>query len=189
MAGDLLLTETRILAEMVLRGVSADEINQRVRSENILQKRTVATGVREGRLIMNRLELADRELLSLIVNDNRQIAKQAVLVLAIEHSRLIGDFLRRVIKERWRVFEQQLRPSDWDAFLDECEQFDPSVRNWKPVTRAKLGQVVKRILVQAGFLEGKTNHRIIPAMIMPEIRRYLAENKKFETLDSLTLAL
>lgn len=188
-AGDLLPRETQIVAELWARGLSTKEISQRIRAENLLQKRTAATGVREGRLILNRLSFADPELISLILDTNRQIGIQASLVLAIEHNRLIGDFLQRVIRERWRVFETKLRPSDWEDFLDVCEQFNPEIRDWKPVTRAKVGQVVKRILVQAGYLEGKRDHRIIPAVLTPEIRRYLTKHEKDYILDCMVLTL
>lgn len=188
-AGDLLLAETRVLADLIARGTTPTEIARRIRSENVLQKRTIATGVREGRLITNRLDLADGELIALILNDNRQVAVQAALVLAIQHSRLIGDFLRRVVKERWRVFEAHLRPNDWEDFLTECEQFDPAVRQWKPVTRAKLGQVVKRILVQAGYLQGKKNHQIIPVLLVPEIRDYLIKRDRLDILESMNVTL
>ena len=105
------------------------------------------------------------------------------MVAAIKHNSLIGEFLRRVLKEKWRVFETNLKSSDWENFLSECEQIDPVVSKWTNSTREKLGQVTKKCLVEAGYLESATKPIITPVLLLPEIKNYLIEKREDYILD------
>lgn len=186
-AGALFPNESRIIAKLKLKGTSAEELTHLLKIENILQKRSPATAVREAKLIEKRLNLITLDLLAIIADGSRQALLQGLLVAAIKHNNLIGDFLRRVLKEKWRIFETKLKPSDWENFLRECEQLDEVVSKWTSSTRAKLGQVVKKCLVEAGYLESATKPIITPVILLPEIRNYLVENKEEYILDCLTL--
>src|SRR5687768_10462069 len=104
-AGALLPDESRVIAKLILEGVAGEELERLLRVENILQKRSPATARRKTELINKRLQLVDKKLLFTIANGTRQASNQALLVAAIKHSNLIGDFLLRVVKEKWRVFD------------------------------------------------------------------------------------
>ena len=63
--------------------------------ENILQKKTVATARRQARLIRKRLSTLDPDGWQLIAQRESEVANQLLLVSAIKHSQLLGDFMRR----------------------------------------------------------------------------------------------
>ena len=186
-AGALLPIESRIIAKLILEEVPDEELDHLIRVENILQKRSPATAARKTELIKKRLQLVDKNLLLTIANGTRQASIQALLIASIKHSNLIGDFLLRVVKEKWRIFETKLKPSDWESFLRECEQIDNTVSAWKPTTRNKLGQVVKKCLVESGYLESATNPAISPVLLLPEIKNYLLENNETYVLDCMNI--
>lgn len=186
-AGALLPHESRIIARLELDKTSPDELMRLLVQENILQKRSPRTAIRKSKLIAKRFSTLDRSMLTLIAEGNLQVVNQALLVGAIKHSMLIGDFLQRVVKEKWRIFETNLNRSDWDDFLVECEGIDETVGKWKQSTRAKLGQVVKKCLVEAGYLENSSNLRITPVALFPEIRQYLIEKKENYVLDCMDI--
>lgn len=177
-AGALLPNESRIIARLLLDSISSEEMNHLLKVENVLQKRSPATATRKTELIKKRLQLVDKTLLLTIAEGTRQASIQALLVTAIKHNKLIGDFLMRVVKEKWRLFETTLKPADWENFLRECEQIDETVLQWKATTRGKLGQVVRKCLVEAGYLESATKPRITPVLILPEIKHYLLDNNE-----------
>lgn len=186
-AGALLPNESRVVARELLNRTTGDELKRLLTVDNILQKRSPATAIREAKLIKKRFDLIDEKLLQIIAEGTRQAMIQCLLAAAIKHNNLIGDFLLRVVKEKWRVFENRLKPADWENFLDECEQIDPSVKEWKPTTRAKLGQVVKKCLAEAGYLESTTNPNITPVLLAPEVKKYLLEKDEDYVLDCLTI--
>ena len=179
--------ESRIIALLKLNSISEAELQQQLVGENILQKRSPATAIREYKLINKRFNLVGHELIEIIADGTRVAMIQALLVAAIKHNSLIGEFLRRVLKEKWRVFETKVKSSDWENFLRECEQIDPGVSKWTTSTRAKLGQVTKKCLVEAGYLESATKPIITPVLLLPEIRNYLTEKKEDYILDCMTL--
>lgn len=126
-AGALIPSESRIIAQLTLDGVSKEQLKHLLTIENILQKRSPATAIRAAELIKKRFALVNEDLLQLIATGSRQALMQGLLVAAIKHNKLIGDFLLRVVKEKWRLFETKLKPSDWENFLRECEQTDETV--------------------------------------------------------------
>ncbi len=186
-AGALIPSESRIIAQLTLDGVSKEKLKHLLTIENILQKRSPATAIRAAELIKKRFALVNEDLLRLIATGSRQALMQALLVAAIKHNKLIGDFLLRVVKEKWRLFETKLKPSDWENFLRECEQTDETVLQWKITTREKLGQVVKKCLVEAGFLESATDPTITPVLLLPEIKTYLLENNEDYVLECMSV--
>lgn len=186
-AGALIPSESRIIAQLTLDGVSKEQLKHLLTIENILQKRSPATAIRAAELIRKRFALVDEDLLRIIATGSRQALMQALLVAAIKHNKLIGDFMLRVIKQKWRLFETKLKPIDWENFLRECEQTDETVLQWKVTTREKLGQVVKKCLVEAGFLESATNPTITPVLLLPEIKTYLLENNEDYVLECMSV--
>ncbi len=186
-AGALLPSESRLIAKLILEGISDEQLKHLLTIDNILQKRSPATAIWVAGLIKKRFALVNKDLLEIVVNGNRQALMLALLVAAIKHNKLIGDFLLRVVKEKWRLFETKLNPLDWENFLRECAQLDGTVLQWKLTTREKLGQVVKKCLVEAGYLESATNPTITPVLILPEIKNYLLKNDEDYILDCMTL--
>ena len=186
-AGALIPSESRIIAQLTLEGVSKEQLKHLLTIENILQKRSPASAIRATELIRKRFALVDEDLLRIIATSSRQALMQALLVAAIKHNKLIGDFMLRVVKEKWRLFETKLKPIDWENFLRECEQTDETVLQWKVTTREKLGQVVKKCLVEAGFLESATNPTITPVLLLPEIKTYLLENNEDYVLECMSV--
>jgi len=186
-AGALIPSESRIIAQLTLDSVSKEQLKHLLTIENILQKRSPATAIRAAELIKKRFALVNEDLLRIIATGSRQALMQALLVAAIKHNKLIGDFMLRVIKQKLRLFETKLKPIDWENFLRECEQTDETVLQWKVTTREKLGQVVKKCLVEAGFLESATNPTITPVLLLPEIKTYLLENNEDYVLECMSV--
>lgn len=184
-AGALMLAESRILAQLLLAGTTPAEWKHALVVENVLQKRSPATALRQAALIKKRLETMEPELWQMVAQGNREVATQALLAAAIKHSKMLGDFLTRVVKEHWRTFAKNLKPGEWAIFLEECQQLDPVVLEWSESTRNKLGQVIILCLVQAGYIENSRTLRLTPTHILPEIEAYLARHDEHYVLACL----
>jgi hypothetical protein len=79
----LKVAESRIIADLLLRGVNEKEWKGAILIQNVLQVRHPATAVRLARLIRSRLELMDAELWQLVRDGNGTVASQALLAAAI----------------------------------------------------------------------------------------------------------
>jgi len=187
-AGSLMLRESRQVAKLLLAGADEKAWHQAIYVDNILQKKVPATAKRMIRLIRNRLEPMSPDLWKLIVSGSVETALQALLVAAIHHSRLLGDFLNDVVKEKYRIFDKQLAVQDWNKFLYTCELRDSVVTGWSENTRAKLGQVIFRILAEAKYLDSTRLLKLTPVTLTPEIRNYLLKHEEKYILRCMDVA-
>ncbi len=187
-AGSLMLRESRIVAGLLLDRADDMAWHQALAVDNILQKKVPATARRMARLIRNRLELMSPELWEMVMHGNSEVARQALLAAAIKHSRLLGDFLNEVVKEHYKVFNEQLSVMDWKNFLAACAQRDGAVATWSDTTKAKLGQVIFRILAEAKYVDSTRALKLIPISLAPEVRQYLVSNKETYILRCMDIA-
>jgi hypothetical protein len=145
-AGSLLVKESREVAELLLRGLSEKEFYREVLVSNVLQKRSPASAKRQAKLLRNRLLPLHHDFWKMIREGSHEQSTQTLLAASIDHSRLLGDFIKQVIQLQIKTFQKQVSYRDWDGFFEECKQWDASVAVWTESTTKKIRQVVFRIL-------------------------------------------
>jgi len=187
-AGSLMSAESRRIASLLLSGPSEAAWQHAIEVDNILQKKTQATARRQARLIRRRLDTLDSVAWKDIAERESEVAVQLLLAAAVKHSQLLGEFMRTVYAHRQRRLEPALAPVDWHDFLAECAHRDPAVAGWSESTRAKLFQVIVRILVEAKYLENARTMKLTPRSLHPDVRRYLAARHETYVLDCLERA-
>jgi hypothetical protein len=96
-AGALLLAESRRIAGLLLRTPTEAEWDHAIRVENILQKTTPSTAVRQARLIRFRLQPLCPQVWTLIADGEREVAVQLLFAAALLHSALLRDFVHTVL--------------------------------------------------------------------------------------------
>lgn len=177
-AGSLKVAESRIIADLLLRGVDKKEWKEAILHHNVLQARHPATAVRLARLIRSRLELMDAELWMLVRDGTATVASQALFAAAIKQSFLLGDFLDTVVREQYRLFHSTLSKQLWEDYLDECRNRDPDMPQWNASTRRRLRSSVFQMLAQVGFIENTKTLRLQPVHIAPQVLRYLQHHNE-----------
>ena len=184
-AGSLLLLESKRIAALLL--VQPDEVAwvHAIEIENILQKKTPATARRQARLIRRRLSTLDAAGWKLIAERESEVTNQLLLAAAVKHSQLLGDFMRNVYASCQRRLEPSIVPTDWEDFLTECAHQDPAVTNWSDTTKAKLFQVIVRILAETKYLVTAKTMQLSPRALHPVVRRYLHDRNENYALDCL----
>lgn len=175
-AGSLLIVESQAVAGLLLESMDKDKWQQAIVKDNVLQKRSPTAALRQTRLIKNRLDLMGPELWRMIHKGTYERSTQAILAAAIKHSRLLGDYMESVVRDNWRTFNHKLTQKDWRNFLESCAQADQRVASWTQSTRAKLKQIVFRILAEAKYIENTRSGIIQSVTVLPEIKDYLTAN-------------
>lgn len=168
-----MLAESRQLAKLLLTNPTQAEYLYALKIDNILQKKTPSTALRQANLIRKRLECLDGPAWKMIAQSEQEVAIQMLLVGAIKHSRLLGDFMHDVLAGQNRRLEQNLSLAAWEDFIIQCEQRDAEVSSWSSGTKAKLLQVIVRILSEAKYIESSRSLKLTPPMLHPEVERYL----------------
>lgn len=172
-AGSLMPQESRRIAALLLTHPTPEAWDAALKADNFLQKKTMATARRQSRLIRNRLQTLDDRGLGLVATGPQEVMFQMLLVAAFRHSQLLADFYRTVYLEALRAYDAVLTANKWDAFLEECAKRDTAVASWSETTKAKLFQVLIRILAEAKYLDSTRSRHITPQAIHPEVARYL----------------
>lgn len=186
-AGSLMLPESRIVAALLLNEVTLAEWKQAIRGENLLQKSSPATALRQAKLIRLRLESIDRALWPLVANGDKEVATQSLFAAALAHSALLHDFVSEVVMDQALRLERFLLPREWDRFLEDCQARDASVAKWRRSTRQKLLQVVLRILAEAGYLHSTRSLVLAQPHIHPIVSQALKSAGQHQLLGVMEL--
>ena len=180
--------ESKRIAVLLLTQPDEAAWRHAIEIENILQKNTPATARRQATLIRKRLMTLDAQGWEMIANNGSEVQIQLLIAAAVKHSPLLGDFMRNVYAMRQRKLEPTVDPHDWSDFLAECTLRYPAIANWTDATRAKLFQVIVRVLAEAKYLDNARSMRLTPRSLHPDARRYLAERQETYVLDCLERA-
>jgi hypothetical protein len=187
-AGSLKVPESRVIADLLLRGVDGSDWGAAVVEQNVLQTRTTETARRLARLIRGRLALMDTELWRLVRDGTGDTATHAVLAAAVKHSLLLGDFLDLVVREQYRIFAKSLANPLWDQYLDDCRGRDPDMPVWNESTRFRLRSSVFQILAQSGYIDNTKSRTLQTVHIASQVTNYLEKHDEHYVLRCIQVA-
>ncbi len=156
--------------------------------DNLLQKKSPATALRQAKLIRKRLETLDATAWEMIANREQEVSIQLLLVAAVKHSQLLADFVSHVYLDHQRRLDLMLLIGDWEGFLTECAHRDSSVNQWSQSTKLKLFQVIIRILAEAKYIESTRSMKLTPKSLHPDVKRYLLEKGDMDLIKLLERA-
>jgi len=172
-AGSLKVRESRIIADLLISGVSSEEWESALFADNVLQTNSQATAKRLSQLLKLRLQTMDDVLWQLIRDGSLIVATHACLAAAIKHSALMGDFLDLVMREQYRLRNQNLSPAVWARYIDDCHGRDPDMPEWRDSTVQRLRSSVFQILAQAGYIDSTRTLKLQAVHISQDVLRYL----------------
>ena len=181
-AGSLKVAESRVIADLLLKGAKPKGLEKAVLKGNPLQTKSPATALRLGRLIRKRLELMTPELWRLVRDGTQTVATHAVLAATAKHSPLLGDFLDLVVREQYRIFGKVLSNKHWSDYLDDCRGRDPDMPVWNESTRKRLRSSVFQILAQAGYIDDTKSRQLQAVHIASQVLGYLEKNEEHYVL-------
>jgi len=187
-AGALKVPESRVIADLLLRGRTGLGWKDAVETENVLQARSPATARRLARLIRLRLETMDADLWKLVRDGTGTVAVHAVLAAAVKHSPLLGDFLDLVVRDQFRTFQPRVSKATWDAYLDDCRGRDPDMPLWNESTRRRLRSSVIQALAQAGYLADTKSLTLQPVHVARRVIDYLQDHDESYVLRCLRVS-
>ncbi len=186
-SGSLKVSESRLIAELLLRGVDAHEWSVAIRDENILQSRSPETAKRLSNLLRARLELMEPELWQFIRDGSTLLATHACFAAAVKHSPLLGDFLDLVVREQVQLFEPVLTKALWEHYVEDCRNRDPDMVQWSESTTVRLRSTVFQILAQAGYIESTRTLKLQTVHIAQEVLQYLVDHDEHYVLRCLQI--
>ena len=186
--GSLKLPESRLVADLLLRQVDADGWKDAIVAKNVLQARNPATARRLSELIRDRLETMGPELWKLVRDGQGTVATHAAFAAAVKHSPLLGDFLRIVVGEQYRLFSPALSHKLFADYLEGCRERDPDMPHWNEATRSRLRSSVFQMLAQAGYIENTRSLELQTVHVADQVLRHLKANHEEDVLRCIQVA-
>lgn len=185
--GGLMVPESRLVADLLLRGIDSAGWRQAIEVDNALAKRSPTTASTKAVLIRARLRTMTQDLWRLVRDGSKPVATQAVFAATITYSPLVGDFMDLVVRDLYRRFEETLKPQHWDRYVEDCRSRDPGMPEWTAATLEKLRTRAYGMLTEAGYLSDSRTRTLRPLVVAPEVMQYLKEFQRDYALRCLDL--
>lgn len=171
--GSLQVRESRVVAELLLKGVEQEEWTRAIQDENRLQKKTPATARRLGRALKQRLENVEAPFWQALCDGDDELATQVAFVATLERNLLLVEFMEEVVSDAYRIHAEKLELYQWLDFLEDRSNRDSSIADWSDNSKKKMGQIVFRILAEVGFLDSTRSRKLRNVVVRPELSQLL----------------
>ncbi len=146
-------------------------VRDKVIRENLLQSRTLNTLKRVCSEVISRLKTLSSEELELLVKTDPREQCYLLWLSVCRRYPFIAEFAVEVLRERYISLKSDLNPEDFDSFFNSKSQFRSELDRIRPATKAKLRQVLFKMLREADLLTG--DNRINAAMLSPGLLRII----------------
>ena len=174
-AASLRLRESRIVANLLLQGVSDEKWKDAVLKKNILQMNSVQSIKKIAALLRARLEPLGEGLWKMVRDGGGEQAAQAAFAGTVKHSRLLGDFMDITMREQRALFAKKLEYRMWNDYMAGCRGRDPEMPQWSDATVARLRSAVFSILAAAGYLKDTRSRFLQNVFVDAELSAYLQD--------------
>ena len=172
-----LFYEVRTTAKLVCEGLENDDILHRVSKENLFQYPTEKSARKIARACLRRLDaLDDRNLVQALATQPNDVAKQICLYAMMRQYRLVWDFMLTIVGAKYRLFDMSFSKLDLNGFFMRLREQDNWVTTWSDATITKLKQVLKKLLVENGYLDSVKATRLNPVLISPSLENAIRAN-------------
>jgi hypothetical protein len=174
--GALFVPETLAIARKFVHLRDWKSVSAVTHSENLLRQRTTASTTRMLREIRHRLEELSPEELDFLVGADPTDQRLLLFIAACRRYRFIAEFTAEVMFPKAHTAETQLYPGDLSRFIDERSLNAPEVEKLTDKSRAKVRQVILRILSEAGLMDSTSSRKLQRPMPSRPLAALISKN-------------
>lgn len=172
-----LFYEVRTTAKLLCEGLSADEVAERIVSDNLFQYPTEKSVRKMALACLRRLDaLGDETLVQAIATQPSDVSKQICLYAMMKQYRLVWDFMVSVIGEKYRLRDTSFGKIDLNVFFMRLQEQDDYVATWSDSTITKLKQVLQKTLVDNEYIESTKAEQLNPVLLSPVLENAIRSN-------------
>lgn len=178
-----LFHEMRIIARLIKDGKSDEQIVQEVAENNLFQYPTERMIKNITQVCLKRFNKANsQELIDIVANDSADAAKQACLFLMMNYYRLVWEFMITVIGEKYRTKDTSFTKMDLNSFFTRLQEQNDVVASWSDATIGKCKQVLKKTLVENGYLDNSRSEVLNPVLLDFRVKEAIEGSNNKEAL-------
>lgn len=176
--------EMKVTVELLNKGMPAEEVVEKIISENLYQYPTERSLKTRSRACIRRLKHLDGEMLTWIENRPLEIAKQICLYALMKDSRLVYEFMITVIGEKYETKDFSYSRNDISVFFMRLQEQNEQVAGWSESTIKKLRSVVGGLLKDTGYIDKPNSKRLNEVLIDYKLKEKIIEKEDREMLSA-----
>ena len=177
-----LFNEMRIVATLLYEGKSTEEAINEIVSKNLFQYPTEKMIKNLAQVCVKRYEKADKELINIVATSSSSVAKQACLFLMMNYYKIVSDFMITVIGEKYRTKDFTFTKMDMNSFFTRLQEQNETVASWSEATIAKCKQVLKKTLVENGYLDNSKSEKLNVVLLDFRVKEAIENSNNKEAL-------
>jgi hypothetical protein len=175
--------ESKVVAQLLNKGLSFDEIKFKVYDENLFNYTTKKSIYKRVASVYRRLKGLDESILRVIVEGSGDDARVMVLFSVMLSNRLFFEFMTEVVRVKFLEMDLVFETREVDRFFDSKRQESEKVSSWHDVTVHKLSQVFLKMLRQTHLLSDENPAHLQPILVSQQLRDYLVDQRLDYLLD------
>ncbi|KXJ50745.1 MAG: hypothetical protein AXW17_10040 [Colwellia sp. Phe_37] len=183
--GSLMIRESQIVAELLLKKPSKEEWTDAIVNQNVLQKRSDASAKRNAATIKKRLESLNDEFIEQLAFGSTELSTQLMFAATLINSTMLADFMRNVFIDAKRMFRESIDSTDWESFWDERSRLFPEFSQMTASSTYKIAQVAFKVLADAGYIETTRNKKLQNVYLLPEVRTLLTDMNRDDIITAM----
>ena len=172
-SGALYLKECLAVARLLRQHGDWAGVRDKLIEDNLLRQRSRESSVRLFREIRYRLQELTAKELAYLCDADPQDQRQLLFIAVCLRYRFIREFVLEVLRPKAMASDLQLYPGDIGRFF-ESKGDAPEVERLKPSSRAKVEQVMTRMLAEGGILDSAQNQKIVRSFPSRALARVVA---------------
>lgn len=175
-AGSLMVVELVDYAKILIdNGYKLDDLHHQT-----LNKDKSKTSKREFAEIKIRLSTLSKGELDLIADSEISTQKLLSYIACCRAYGYLRDFVMEVMLEKVSLYDHQITELDYNAFFNKkCIDHD-ELEDLADTTKAKIKQVVFKILQQAGLIDGIKSKKIIIPIVDTRLENIIKETNPID---------
>lgn len=160
--GGLFLFEGIELARLRGSCTSWEEARRAAPDDVFVAKGGASSVKRIRNEVIARLATLTPEEIDLLASAGMTDARALMWVAACRKYRILAEFAHEVLDERLRIYQPEIRMTDFDALLDAKGVNAAEIARLAPSTRARLRSGAFRMLREAELLDAESRVRALP---------------------------
>lgn len=168
--------EAKKTAELMVKGLSKEQIREKVMSENLYQLKNETRLRKTFNYVYKRLDSLPEGAVDLLVKVDNENAKLLTLISIMNTDKLFFEFAYEVYRGKIILGEKSIEARDINVFFDEKARQSEEVSSWSESAIKKLKQCYIKNLVDAGLLDSTKNREIKHALVNYRIEELLCQH-------------
>lgn len=183
--GSLMIRESQIIADLLLKNPTPDEWNEAIAVDNILQKPSAASAKRNASTVRKRLDGLNDEYLQKLAYSGAEEATQLMFAATLINSPLLADFMRIVVTDAKRMYRESLNVDDWAHFWEERTRLYPALADMSEASTYRIAQVAFKVIADAGYIDSTKHKKLMNVYVSPDVRELLSDMQRDDILRAM----